>query len=875
MFKVEQKRGGFLNVSCVGELPRNSLQASRIKCKNTSAMQSKPGDPLQALVVKFKEQYGSPNQFIQSIRLVPDPSVVVFNESQLNDMEHFCASPDRASVLGIDVTFNLGKFYVTLCTYQNYNVVNDHGKNPIMIGPALLHSSKDQSNFSILFQEITTKKPKLATALRAYGTDGEQALSNAAADAFPFAIHLRCTNHLKDNITMHLRKQLLPECVVKEILCDIFGTTTEKGLVHASNQDFDDKMKLIQKRWNKLEKQYKPTPVVFKWFASNMASIIRENVRSELLQELQLKEEKYTQNNSESLNALVKRYVNFQKQDLFQFVNDLEECVQEQQNEVQKAAHGLGRWLPSPSSSHIEQDVRSRFNSQCAGDEQDKMSLWSTTSLVDKEIEKSKDVDFTDENLSVPYTSITHILPESLVKPIWKKASRLLNEGKVIKAPDGNPKTRWVSSDTTSSPHVITTLKVNPTRYTCDKQCVGWRAHNICAHCIAAAEDNNELQDFLTWFTASKGKKSNLTDAVYHGTYKHAGSKKPPRRRYGDVTHLPTEQKADRLALSEISNLGKCDTAGTQLPANQSSFITGQGNSKDTWSHSTVSSSAKQPSGTLYMTIPGQRNPQNNPATVAAHSRVSSKSVNLGKSIQVCSTAQNVGTINFSASLLPSVTTACTNTSVVSLLSQITLPSYQSSSGTMTCSTSQNSLQSLLQSLATPGATTSAVSQISLPSLLQSFTSPERVMTSGTSQISLPSLLQSLTAPGGPGASTVSTGVYSMKPATLKSNQPFFLSLLTNRVKKCSGCSTLFRDGSEQTPAYILGHLERDWYPQDGKWNLGKLQNKYYHLRKSCICSRCPLYEFPKDLYTLQVHLIPMIPPSVKQILNKEFGVDV
>ena len=32
----------------------------------------------------------------------------------------------------------------------------------------------------------------------------------------------------------------------------------------------------------------------------------------------------------ESLKALVKRNVNFQKQDLFQFVSDLEECVQEQ-----------------------------------------------------------------------------------------------------------------------------------------------------------------------------------------------------------------------------------------------------------------------------------------------------------------------------------------------------------------------------------------------------------------------------------------------------------------------------------------------------------------------------------------------------------------
>ena len=47
-------------------------------------------------------------------------------------------------------------------------------------------------------------------------------------------------------------------------------------------------------------------------------------------------------------------------------------------------------------------------------------------------------------------------------------------------------------------------------------------------------------------------------------------------------------------------------------------------------------------------------------------------------------------------------------------------------------------------------------------------------MTSSTSQILLPSVLQSLSAPGGTGASTVLTNVYSMKPATLNYNQPFF-----------------------------------------------------------------------------------------------------
>jgi len=197
-------------------------------------------------VVKFKEQSGNPDQFIQSIRLVPDPIIVLFNKVQLDDLQQFCASDNKASVLGIDVTFDLGSFYVTICTYQNFKVVNEHGKHPIMVGPTLIHSLKDQSNFAVLFQEIINRKPLLSSSLRAYGTDGEQALYNAAADAFPFAIHLRCVNHMRDNITAHLCKQLLPESVIREVLKDTFGTATEKGLVHTSDEEFDDKLKLPQ-----------------------------------------------------------------------------------------------------------------------------------------------------------------------------------------------------------------------------------------------------------------------------------------------------------------------------------------------------------------------------------------------------------------------------------------------------------------------------------------------------------------------------------------------------------------------------------------------------------------------------------------------------
>ena len=89
----------------------------------------------------------------------------------------------------------------------------------------------------------------------------------------------------------------------------------------------------------------------------------------------------------------------------------------------------------------------------------------------------------------------------------------------------------------------------------CDKQCVGWKSRNICTHCIAVAEEDMQLKNFLIWFRTTKNPCStNLTKAVYHGTYKHAGQKKPPRRKYGDAVHLPLDQKTDRIPLSDISN---------------------------------------------------------------------------------------------------------------------------------------------------------------------------------------------------------------------------------------------------------------------------------------------------------------------------------
>ena len=144
------------------------------------------------------------------------------------------------------------------------------------------------------------------------------------------------------------------------------------------------------------------------------------------------------------------------------------------------------------------------------------------------------------------------------------------------------------------------------------------------------------------------------------------------------------------------------------------------------------------------------------------------------------------------------------------------------------------------------------------------------LLSSVVPQLSLPSLLQSLTSSGGSASK-----VMQARPATVKRDQRFFLTILTNRIKKCSGCGLAFRNNTENgtVPDYILGHIERDWYPNNGEWQLGKQQNKYYHLQKSCILQRCPLYCFPADFSNLYLSpILTTVPLTIKEVFSREFG---
>ena len=139
-----------------------------------------------------------------------------------------------------------------------------------------------------------------------------------------------------------------------------------------------------------------------------------------------------------------------------------------------------------------------------------------------------------DELLSVAISnfSASVITPLEVLKAIWRKAYELLHEPNSIShAPGQGDNARMVKSYSGSRPHLVSRKKSG--QYACDNMCPNWKSLGICAHSVAAAEDNHELQFFIRWFLKAK-KVPNLTKlatAEMPAGRGRKGTKAPPKKK--------------------------------------------------------------------------------------------------------------------------------------------------------------------------------------------------------------------------------------------------------------------------------------------------------------------------------------------------------
>lgn len=165
--------GGLLNSESASSEPRDPKQVYNARADAITKTKGEDKDEIFQLLIKLKEDNSSDGGFIQEVTFGRTPEVIVAFDQQLEDLVRFCTSPVCFSVVGIDPTFNLGKFFVTLTTYKHPMLeLKSTQEHPVFIGPCFIHMLQTTQSYYGFLSYLIGKKPELRH-LKAYASDGE------------------------------------------------------------------------------------------------------------------------------------------------------------------------------------------------------------------------------------------------------------------------------------------------------------------------------------------------------------------------------------------------------------------------------------------------------------------------------------------------------------------------------------------------------------------------------------------------------------------------------------------------------------------------------------------------------------------------------
>ena len=112
--KIFKEAGGVEGCQSIGDGPRNHKQVTNVRYKLSDPHVHK--DSLFLVMKECMQGQSRSHPFIRSVQAAPEASCVLAATYQLNDLERFCTNPSQFSVIGVDPTFNLGHFAVTVMT---------------------------------------------------------------------------------------------------------------------------------------------------------------------------------------------------------------------------------------------------------------------------------------------------------------------------------------------------------------------------------------------------------------------------------------------------------------------------------------------------------------------------------------------------------------------------------------------------------------------------------------------------------------------------------------------------------------------------------------------------------------------------------------
>ncbi len=259
-----------------------------------------------------------------------------------------CSSEDREnSVLGIDRTFNLCDVFVTVTSFKCKTVLRKESKNhPIFIGPIFLHGSATHDVYDLFFSHLASCFGPERQKRLVVGTDDERAMRRAIAEKLPLSSNVLCTRHLKSNVDDFLKNKVgLTLGQRQEVVQALFGPS---GVVCADDSlIFDERLKGIKdlcQTWSADSTSF------IKYLENRLEPLLRKGV-FETCRDHGI-ERQWTNNNSESVNHILKNLTEWKSLPLTELIGKLESLLKAQEKDLRRAIVGQGNYILAPEMKH-------------------------------------------------------------------------------------------------------------------------------------------------------------------------------------------------------------------------------------------------------------------------------------------------------------------------------------------------------------------------------------------------------------------------------------------------------------------------------------------------------------------------------------------
>ena len=178
------------------------------------------------------------------------------------------------------------------------------------IGPILIHCRKTFPTYLFFASSLIGLCSELRD-VKAFGTDGGEALADAFNHEFRSAVQLNCGIHKRRNVEAKLKDLGVPTETQSNVLDNIFGKrrgdTYFEGLVDAIDATtFDSKLQALRHWWLKaapeIADQFHP------WFVKYEAAILKDTMIRPVREAAGLgyPPDQFSTNASESVNKILK-----------------------------------------------------------------------------------------------------------------------------------------------------------------------------------------------------------------------------------------------------------------------------------------------------------------------------------------------------------------------------------------------------------------------------------------------------------------------------------------------------------------------------------------------------------------------------------------